>query len=86
MKKKKKKHHKRTKKPGISFKKLASFTSRKLNKAYEDFKNKQKIKEKKELKLKEEQIQKEQIVLKRIQQRELLEKIKGDDTIKNAKK
>tara|TARA_B100001013_G_scaffold262204_2_gene164772 strand:+ start:723 stop:911 length:189 start_codon:yes stop_codon:yes gene_type:complete len=33
-----------------------------------------------------EQIQKEQIVLKRIQQRELLEKIKGDDTIKNAKK
>ena len=47
MKKKKKKHHKRTKKPGISFKKLASFTSRKLNKAYEDFKNKQKKKRKK---------------------------------------
>ena len=46
--KKKKIYKKRAKKLGL------------LNKVYEDFKNKQKIKEKKELKFREEQIKKEQ--------------------------
>ena len=36
--KKKKKHRKITKKPGISFNRLARITSRTLSKAYKDFK------------------------------------------------
>ena len=50
--KKKKKQQEKTKKQGISFHKLAKITSRSLSKAYEDFKNKQKINKLKKIKLK----------------------------------
>ena len=50
--KKKKKHQKKTKKQGISFHKLAKITSRSLSKAYQGFKNKQKINKLKKIKLK----------------------------------
>ena len=40
---KKKKRQKKTKKPGISFHRLAKITSRSLSKAYKGFKNKQEI-------------------------------------------
>ena len=49
---KKKKHQKKTKKPGISFRRLAKITSRSLSKAYEGFKNKQKINKLNNIKLK----------------------------------
>ena len=48
---KKKKHKKRNKKQGISLHKLADFTSRSLNKAYENFKHKQKTKKSEKIKL-----------------------------------
>jgi len=49
---KKKKHQKKTKKPEINFHRLAKITSRSLSKAYESFKNKQKINKLKKIKLK----------------------------------
>ena len=51
-KKKKKKRQEKTKKQGISFHRLAKITSRSLSKAYEGFKNKQKINKLKKIKLK----------------------------------
>ena len=42
--KRKKKQKKRVRKQGITLNKLADFTSRSLNKAYENFKDKQKTK------------------------------------------
>ena len=48
---KKKKHKKKTKRQGISLHKLADFTSRSLNKAYENFKHKQKTKKSEKIKL-----------------------------------
>ena len=50
--KKKKKHQKKTKKQEISFHRLAKITSRSLSKAYQGFKNKQKINKLKKIKLK----------------------------------
>ena len=50
--KKKQKHQKKTKKQGISFHRLAKVTSRSLIKAYQGFKNKQKINKLKKIKLK----------------------------------
>ena len=44
---KKKKYKKKTNKPETSLYELANFTSHKINKVYKDFKNKQKINEKK---------------------------------------
>ena len=49
---KKKKKQKRSKKPRISLHRLVKITSRSLSKAYEDFKNKQKINKLKKIKLK----------------------------------
>ena len=49
---KKKKKQKRSKKPGMSLHRLVKITSRSLSKAYEDFKNKQKINKLKKIKLK----------------------------------
>ena len=48
---KKKKLQKKTKKPEISFHRLAKITSRSLGKAYERFKNKQKNNKLKKIKL-----------------------------------
>ena len=47
----KKKNKKKTKKPEISFHRLAKITSRSLSKAYEGFKNKQKNNKLKRIKL-----------------------------------
>ena len=49
--KKKKNTQKKTKKPEISFHRLAKITSRSFSKAYEGFKNKQKKKKLKKIKL-----------------------------------
>ena len=56
--KKKKKDQRIPNELELGIHKLANFTSKSLNRAYKDFKNKQKKKEKKELKLREEQIKK----------------------------
>ena len=50
--KKKKKKREKTKKQGISFHRLVKVTSRSLGKAYQGFKNKQKINKLKKIKLK----------------------------------
>ena len=50
--KKKKKYQNITKKQGISFHRLVKVTSRSLGKAYQGFKNKQKINKLKKIKLK----------------------------------
>ena len=49
--KKKKKHQKKTKKPELSFHRLAKITSRSISKAYKGFKNKQEINKLKKIKL-----------------------------------
>ena len=76
---KKKTKIKRNIKLSTKLQRLASFTSKSLNKAYIDYKHSKKTKEKKELKLKEIQINKDN---EKIKEKEKEQRLKDNDQIR----